>query len=248
MNEIHHGDTETETRREIWARKPQIRLVYERWARRIRPFVPDGVMLEVGSGSGLTRDLFPRAILSDILHALWLDAAADCLRLPFRTGSLGCVLVFDTLHHTADPHVFLREAARVLRPGGRIILVEPFITPVSFAGYKLLHHEDVCFASYQKPVPGGDKTDAWQGNLAMANIVFRRQAREWPQRQPSLRIVHQSLMSFFDFQLAAGFKPHAYLPMCLFRRAVRLDDWLGFAMPFAAFRIFIVLEKKSATT
>ena len=231
-------------RREIWARKPQIRLVYERWARRIAPFVPAGPMVEVGSGSGLTRDLFPAARLCDIVRAPWLDFAADCMRLPLASGGTGSVLAFDTLHHAPNPHTFLEEAARVLRPGGRVLLLEPFITPVSFLGYRLLHHEDVHFGpAYHKLPEGGAKSDPWQGNLAMANIVFRRERAKWPTLHPRLRIVHEQLMSFVDFQFAAGFKPHAYLPMALFEKVIRLDDLLNFAMPLAAFRIFIVLEK-----
>jgi len=51
-------------RRKIWAAKPQIRLVYGRWIQKLRPFCPEGPLLEVGSGSGLLRDFMPEVILS----------------------------------------------------------------------------------------------------------------------------------------------------------------------------------------
>ncbi|MCX7045457.1 MAG: class I SAM-dependent methyltransferase [Candidatus Sumerlaeota bacterium] len=235
---------ELEDRRRIWREKPQIRLVYERWIARMRPYLPAGPLLEVGSGSGLTKDLLPQAWICDIVPAPWLDLVTDGMKLPFANGALGGILAFDFLHHVADPHEFFDEAARTLRPGGRVLLIEPYITPVSFFGYKLLHHEDVYFGGYHKDIgPDGAKSDPWQGNLALPNLVFGRETAQWSRRQPSLRIIKKEKMSFLDFQLAAGFKPRAYVPHGFFRRAVRLDDFLGFLMPLIGFRIFVTLEK-----
>ncbi|MBX7246880.1 MAG: class I SAM-dependent methyltransferase [Candidatus Sumerlaeaceae bacterium] len=232
-------------RRRIWAEKPQLRLCYERWAAMMRPYLAPGGLLEVGSGSGLSKELFPEVLLCDIVRAPWLDFRADCMRLPVGDSSIENVIAFDLLHHAADPHSFLTEAARVLKPGGRILLMEPYITPVSYVGYKALHHEDVYFGGYHKIPEGGAKVDPWQGNLAVANVVFNRMAAEWETRQPDLRIVRRDLLSFFDFQMAAGFKPRAYVPMGIYRLLVKLDDVLGLLMPLLAFRIFLVLEKKS---
>jgi hypothetical protein len=39
--------------------------------------------------------------------------------------------------------VFFREAARVLRLGGRVLMVEPAITWGSTSFYRLFHHEPV---------------------------------------------------------------------------------------------------------
>ena len=47
------------------------------------------------------------------------------------------------LHHLDCPLIFLEEAHRVLKLGGRIIMVEPAITPLSHPFYHLLHEERV---------------------------------------------------------------------------------------------------------
>ena len=238
LDELHE-------RRRVWREKPHIRLVYERWMKQMRPFLSDkGAILEVGSGSGLTEDLLPGAIRCDLLRAPWLDLAADCARLPFGDESLGAVLAFDTLHHLAAPHAFLREAVRVLRPGGRVLLLEPHITPLSYFGYKILHHEDIYFKAYHRPREGAEKTDPWTGNLALANVVFGREAADWPRLQPSLKIVHKRFLSFFDFQCAAGFKPYAYVPLWAFKVLLAAEDLLSPLMGLIGFRIFVVLEKK----
>ena len=52
-------------------------------------------------------------------------ATADATRLPFADGAFDVVLIRDVLHHIADVDGVLAEARRVLRPGGRLTLLEP---------------------------------------------------------------------------------------------------------------------------
>jgi SAM-dependent methyltransferase len=52
-------------------------------------------------------------------------ACADAAHLPFSDGAFSAVLIRDLLHHVPDRAAVLAEAARVLRPGGRLIVVEP---------------------------------------------------------------------------------------------------------------------------
>lgn len=52
----------------------------------------------------------------------------DGLRLPFRDGSFDAVTVAFGLRNFADPELGLREMARVLRPGGRAVVLE-FVRP-----------------------------------------------------------------------------------------------------------------------
>jgi SAM-dependent methyltransferase len=45
---------------------------------------------------------------------------------PVASGSVDAILCTETLEHVLAPQVFLREAQRCLRPGGRLILTVPF--------------------------------------------------------------------------------------------------------------------------
>ncbi|HLZ70636.1 MAG TPA: methyltransferase domain-containing protein [Dehalococcoidia bacterium] len=49
---------------------------------------------------------------------------ADVLALPFADASFDVITSRYSAHHYADPQQALREAARVLRPGGRFLLVD----------------------------------------------------------------------------------------------------------------------------
>jgi demethylmenaquinone methyltransferase/2-methoxy-6-polyprenyl-1,4-benzoquinol methylase len=56
-------------------------------------------------------------------------------RLPFGDGQFARILVVDAFHHFSNQLAALRELARVLQPGGRLLLEEPDIRR---AGVKLI--------------------------------------------------------------------------------------------------------------
>ena len=109
-------------------------------------------ILDVGCGAGATaRDLSPhgRVFACDLseraltfcrqrgLHALSLG---DLQRLPFRTGSVECVVALDVLEHVSDDEQALREIARVLTPNGVLVLSTPAY-PLLWSGHDVaLHH------------------------------------------------------------------------------------------------------------
>jgi SAM-dependent methyltransferase len=54
-----------------------------------------------------------------------LDCLADLAALPFSDGAFDACLNVVTLEHVREPATVLRELARALKPGGRLLLVVP---------------------------------------------------------------------------------------------------------------------------
>ena len=50
---------------------------------------------------------------------------ADAFHLPLRSGCTTLVIIRDLLHHVETPLGILKEVARVLQPGGNLIVIEP---------------------------------------------------------------------------------------------------------------------------
>ena len=64
---------------------------------------------------------------SNTLHGLQADIVADLNKpLPLRMGVADSVVSLQVLEHLSEPQVFLNEAFRLLRSGGRLFLAVPF--------------------------------------------------------------------------------------------------------------------------
>ncbi|MFD0684894.1 class I SAM-dependent methyltransferase [Actinomadura fibrosa] len=89
-------------------------------------------VLDIGCGEGALNGALPDP---PPFRLVGLDASAtmlrahpgpavrgDAARLPFRDASFGAVVAVNMLCHLADPRVALREARRVLVPGGLLLV------------------------------------------------------------------------------------------------------------------------------
>ncbi len=54
------------------------------------------------------------------------DVLGDALALPFATASADAILCTEVIEHVTDPAGMLAEFARVLTPGGSVLLTSPF--------------------------------------------------------------------------------------------------------------------------
>jgi SAM-dependent methyltransferase len=235
--------------RRLWEAKPVLSRVYEPWFDALLGAAPRGArVLEVGAGPGL---LEPRArqkrddlrwIATDIHAVPWNDLAADAGRLPLRDGAVGAVIGLDVLHHLADPAAFFREAARVLSPGGRVALVEPWITPFSWLIFRFLHQED-CRLSVDpwRPFAGGGK-DSFEGDAAVPwRLVRDTEAARW--RDLGLRPPRVRRMNALAYVATLGFRPASLLPLALARPAMALDRAATPVSALVALRAELVWER-----
>ena len=113
-------------------------------ARHISEVLPRGAsVLDVGCGDGRLARLIMRRRPDVCINGVDVLARPeteipvslfDGATLPFESASVDVVMFVDVLHHTNDPMVLLREAARVTRGG---ILIKDHIAQGLFAGATL---------------------------------------------------------------------------------------------------------------
>ncbi|WP_123647136.1 class I SAM-dependent methyltransferase [Lysobacter enzymogenes] len=94
----------------------------------------DGLVLDCGAG---LRNVYYRNVVNcEIVAYDSTDVLAAAERLPFVDGCFDAVLSLNVLEHVKDPFQAARELLRVLKPGGRLMCVAPFLQPLH--GYP--HH------------------------------------------------------------------------------------------------------------
>ncbi|MCL2640206.1 MAG: class I SAM-dependent methyltransferase, partial [Phycisphaerales bacterium] len=139
-----------DVRAEVWRKRPLLREIYHRYFAEMCEHLGGGgdTILELGGGSGNFKEYFQThhagkgtLIASDVVATPHCDLVADAMALPFADGSLDNIVMMDVLHHVPFPLRFFTEAQRVLRPGGRIVMMEPYISPASRLVFKLAHPE-----------------------------------------------------------------------------------------------------------
>jgi SAM-dependent methyltransferase len=63
-----------------------------------------------------------------------LNVVGDMEAVPLASGEFDAVLFAACLHHVPDPRIALREAWRILRPGGRLFAFEPLSLKAIWSG------------------------------------------------------------------------------------------------------------------
>jgi SAM-dependent methyltransferase len=128
--------------RAIIREKRLLRDIYDEWYAALAGAAGDRrPVLELGSGGGFLAERIPGLIASDVRRTPAARLVCDAQALPFRDGGLGAIVMTNVLHHVSDAGRFLNEAARVVRPGGRLAAIEPWVSAWSRWVYTRLHHE-----------------------------------------------------------------------------------------------------------
>ncbi|MCP4353495.1 MAG: class I SAM-dependent methyltransferase [Desulfobacterales bacterium] len=84
------------------------------------------IIIECGSGNRRLNDNVINIDLQPFEHT---DIITDIVQLPFADKSVGVVVLDTVLEHVEDPQQCINEAHRVLRTGGKVVCITPFIFP-----------------------------------------------------------------------------------------------------------------------
>ncbi len=168
-----------------------------------------GTLVELGSGGGFIKDILPNVTTSDVIDVPGVDLCFSAMDMPFDDASVAAFLMIDVLHHLPDARAFLAEAARCLRAGGKVVMIEPANTPWSRFIYGTFHHE-----AFE---PAAGWTFPSTGRLSGANgalpwIIFCRDRARFEEEFPLLRINRLRPHTPFRYLLSGGLRLRQLLP------------------------------------
>ena len=113
------------------------------WARALGHLLPELEIADLGCGEGyltIEASRFARRVIAIDRSEAVLEKArqsakrrrvknvewkrGELEKLPLKGASVDVALLSQALHHATEPAAALREAARIVRPGGRVLLLE----------------------------------------------------------------------------------------------------------------------------
>ena len=182
---------------------------YSRLLADIRSAPPEGLIVELGSGGSYLKDLEPSTITSDVEAGI-AERVIDARKLPFEANTVRALVLTHVFHHIPQVDAFLKEAERVLMPGGVISMIEVAHTPFARFFFKNFHHE-----------PYDDQRTEWSfsqadsmmdSNQALAWIVFVRDRPAFEKAHPSLAIDKLEWVPWLTYLMSGGVTARYFIP------------------------------------
>lgn len=203
----------THLHRGIIQKKPFLRRLYKDFYETFRASAPrateDTVLVELGSGGGFIKSVIPRVVTSDLQALPWVDLQFSALNMPFEDRSVDTFFMMNVLHHVSDPVRLFNEFDRCLKPGGRIVMIEPANSTLGRFVYQNFHHEDF------------DPSGSWklekEAPLSCANgaipwIIFERDRADFDARFPQFDVRPLRYHTPLLYLASGGFSLRQLLP------------------------------------
>jgi hypothetical protein len=136
----------------------------------------------------------------------------------------------NVLHHLARPMDFFMEALPKLQVGGKIVLTEPYFTPLSRPIYRFLHHEPVDF-NVEKPELDVGEGPLSSSNQALPYLMFQ-QREDWKRCLEKHYILDEpQVFTGLSYFATGGISRQLPFPPALYKIALSLDDQLARRLP-----------------
>jgi SAM-dependent methyltransferase len=244
---IHLHQDSIEKNSEYWNQKPLLRELYGDFYRLVAKNLSklsESKIVELGSGLGNIHEVIPSCLRTDLFPNPWIDQIENAYALSFPDETVSDLILTDVFHHLKYPGTALKEFLRVLRKGGRVIMLEPCLSALGLLVYGVLHDEPIAVTQnieWEAPVGWSpERVDyyAAQGNASRIFLGkdFRHRLGDW-QKLETVRL------SAIAYAASGGFsKPQLY-PTSALPLIRKLENILNLFPSLFATRLLVILEK-----
>ncbi len=245
--DIRQHQTEILENEKYWQRKPILRTIYhgfhEEIARHLSS-LDSPLVVELGSGIGNIKEVIPHALRTDLFPNPWLDQTENAYALSFGDETVSDLILFDVFHHLRYPGTALKEFRRALRPGGRVLVFDPFISLLGLVVYGLLHKESIHWRQeIEWYAPAGWDPHQVDYYAAQGNATRVFFSRITPRLFKDWTIVTRKRYSAFSYVASGGYSGPQLYPDSFYPKMRALDGWLDNISAAFATRILAVIEK-----
>jgi SAM-dependent methyltransferase len=237
--------------------------LHKRWGKNLRylldkrlswmqPYLSDGARaVELGSGAGFSGMFLTGNLeLTDTEKRPWIDRVVDALDMPYEDESVDVLIANNMIHHLAKPQRFFDEAARVLKPGGYLLVQEINCSRTMAWVLDFMNHEDYSFEvdPFDPEAVCNDPSDPWSANCALPNLLFDDVER-FERHFPAFAVEETGFSEFLVLFNSGGVIARtAYLPLP--RWAMSLADKVDRTLIALAPQVFagqrrVVMRKRA---
>ena len=210
-------------------------------------------ILEIGSGAGISSEFLKGLQVTRTDLLAWKDndviGGIDAMNLPYEDDAFDGIFAVDALHHIPFPAKALTEMIRVCAPNNQVILVEPYVSILSFPVYRVFHNEKTSWKTlkfhFDRPMVG-DKPN--EGDQCIAQSIFLNpdkcdELRTLSSKEITIKIQYLSPLAFFATGgLTKPIKGLSMLISALIKFEERMPQFL---LKQLGSRIFIVIGVQS---
>ena len=244
---IHLHQDSIEKNSEYWNQKPLLRELYGDFYRLVAKNLSklsESRIVELGSGLGNIHEVIPSCLRTDLFPNPWIDQIENAYALSFPDETVSDLILTDVFHHLKYPGTALKEFLRVLRKGGRVIMLEPCLSALGLLVYGVLHDEPIAVTQnieWEAPVGWSpERVDyyAAQGNASRIFLGkdFRHRLGDW-QKLETVRL------SAIAYAASGGFSKPQFYPTSALPLIRKLENILNLFPSLFATRLLVILEK-----
>ena len=208
-------------------------------------------ILELGCGAGHSKKYIKQNIkISDITNYEFLDYKnINCLNTPFEDGSYDAVFSLSLIHHIPSPIKLFNEVGRILRKGGKYIILD---INASFF-FKLItiltksEKYDLDVDIYDEKINLTNPDDPFDSNNAVPKLIFDNFKKFNNKLKYNFEINDFKYQEFFTFINSGGvILDTPYMPFnnFLLKSFDKLDNFLSKFNKIFPLHIYCCLQKK----
>lgn len=214
------GDERIEAHNEILKKKPKLQHLFDENFEKMEAlathyFDANGLKIELGSGAVSMKRNNKDIQTSDIVASSYNDMTLDAQNMHLDNNSVAIFFAQNVFHHFNNPEKFFDELMRVLKPGGGVIMLEPYHGPLASFIYKNFIPGEI-FDKTQQSWASDNKGPMIGANQALSYIVFNRDKNKFHSLYPDFEISFTCIQNnYLRYILSGGLNFRKLIPDAL---------------------------------